>query len=187
MPKSNSEPKSDHDAPPEELFVQALPLLGSTVRVAFLRYHQSPTPGDMERFSQRLIILLLEDDFRRLRSFDERSSLRTWLQTLTNRYVGSILQQERRNLGLEELPSEFFTSEPSQEDEIREKEKMILLGKALRRLTKQERRLFVLLRQDGATAEDIARDLGIKKESVYRTKNELIKKLQRWICKFEER
>ncbi len=161
------------------LFQQALPLLDGVVRTACLRYQHYPTDEDIERFSQRMILLLLEDDFRRLRSFEQRSSFHTWLQTLANHYVSRFLRHERRLMALDELPADFSHQAPTQDDEIWEMEKMKLLDKATKRLTKRERQLLALLRQDGLTSADIAQKMRIKTESVYRAKNELITKLQR--------
>lgn len=161
------------------LFQQALPLLDGVVRTACLRYQHYPTDEDIERFSQRMILLLLEDDCRRLRSFEQRSSFHTWLQTLANHYVSRFLRRERRQMALDELPADFSFQAPTQDDEIWEMEKMKLLDKATKRLTKRERQLLALLRQDEVSSADIAQKMGIKTESVYRAKNELITKLQR--------
>lgn len=177
-------PKTDSESlklDPNSLFQQALPLLGDVVRMACLRCQHYPTADDVRRLSHRLIVLLLEDDYRRLRSFEQRSSFHTWLQTLANHYVSRFLQRERRQIALDELPADFYPHDPIQDDEIGETEKMKLLDKATKRLTKQERQLLALLRQDGLTSADIAQKMGIKTESVYRAKSELVKKLKRLI------
>lgn len=175
-------PKTDSESlelNPNSLFQEALPLLNSVVRIACLRCQHYPTDDDTRRFSQRMILLLLEDNCRRLRSFEQRSPFHTWLQTLANHYVSRFLQRERQRIALDDLPADFSPHDPTQEDEIWEMEKMKLLDKATKRLTKRERQLLTLLRQDGLTSTDIAQKMGIKTESVYRAKTELIIKLQR--------
>lgn len=66
MPKSEFDLKKD--ASPEELFAQSDLLFDSAVRFAFLRYHHRPSPDDEQRLKQIISLLLLEDDYRRLRT-----------------------------------------------------------------------------------------------------------------------
>lgn len=175
-PKTDSEPL---ELNPDSLFHQAMPLLDGVARAACIRCQHYPANEDIKRFSQRLIVLLLEDDCRRLRSFEQRSSFHTWLQTLATHYVSRFLQRERRQISLSELPTDSSPHDPIQDEEIWEMEKVKLLDKVTKRLTKRERQLLALLRQDGLTSAEIAQKMGIKTESVYRAKNELITKLQR--------
>ena len=175
-------PKTDSESLklyPNSLFQQGLPLLDSVVRTACLHCQHYPTDEDIARFSQRLILLLLEDDCHRLRSFEQRSSFHTWLQTLATHYVSRFLRRERRQMALDELSPDFSPQALTQDDEIWEMEKMKLLDKATKRLTKRERQLLALLRQDEVSSADIAQKMGIKTESVYRAKNELVTKLKR--------
>lgn len=177
MPKADSELTTV--ATNEVLFEQSLMMLESVVKAACLRCNHRPTKKDVDRLSHRLVVLLLENNQHRLRTFSHQSSLKTWLQTLANHYVSRYLRRERRQISLAELPADFFTHDPLQDDETWEAEKMKLLNKAIKRLTKRERELLALLRQDGLTSADIAQKMGIQTESVYRAKNELINKLQR--------
>ena len=177
MSKANSEQIKERDV--EELFLQTLPLLDKVVQSALLRCQHFPSDEYVQRLTQRLIVLLMENDYRRLRSFEQRSSFHTWLQTLTNHYVSRFLRRERRQMALDELSPDFSLHGPTQEGEIWKMEKMKLLEKATKRLTKRERQLLTLLRQDWLTSTDIAHKMGIKTESVYQAKNKLIIKLQR--------
>jgi DNA-binding FadR family transcriptional regulator len=51
----------------EELYAQVIGLLDQAVSRAFLHYRHHPTPEDVARFHQRLSLLLLENDYHRLR------------------------------------------------------------------------------------------------------------------------
>ncbi|MGE0887595.1 MAG: sigma-70 family RNA polymerase sigma factor [Blastocatellales bacterium] len=173
--------KSDSEALKEVylngLIEQILPFLESVIRNSCLRCHHYPSSEDIERLSQRLILFLLENNCRRLLSFNNQSSLRTWLQTLANNYVIRQLQRERRAQSLNELSSDLFTIPPLQEEMVWQEERMKLLDKALNGLTKRERQLFNLFRS-GRKAEKIAEITGIKLTSVYREKHSIMKKLR---------
>lgn len=143
MSKADSEPRKD--LTPEELFAQVSPLLDSVVRMACLHCCHDPTLEDVKRLTQRLHALLLDNDFQLLRDYRHEAGLRTYLQAVANHRVSHFLQDERRKVNLDELPEDFFTASQTQEDEIWEKEKLELLKKAVKRLTKRERQLFALL------------------------------------------
>jgi RNA polymerase sigma factor (sigma-70 family) len=123
---------------------------------------------------------MLEDDCRRLRTFDQRAELQTWLQTVSNRLVSRFLQQERRKIGIEDAPPEVFTQQPIQEEALLKEEREEALTEALGKLTPREKKLFELL-GEGYKSKEIARVLNIKVESVYRRRNALVKKIQELI------
>lgn len=163
MSKAKPEPKKV--LTPAELFAQAEALLDNALRFACLHYHHPPPPEEMERLRQRLIVLLVEDDYRRLRTYDQRAKLVTWLQTMANRCVSQFLRQEGRYTSLEDAQIEGSTQLPTQEELLLEKERAELLEKVLGKLTPHERKLFELLRQ-GQKPKEIARELRIKVESL---------------------
>jgi RNA polymerase sigma factor (sigma-70 family) len=183
-------PNVDREIIGEEIYLnglqeEALSLVDVAVLNACLRSHYHPTPEDIRRLSQRLMLRLLENDCRRLRSFKNQSSFRTWLQTLANNYVSRQLQRERRTQSLNELPTDFLIIPPVQENRIWQEQKMKLLDNALNNLTNRERQLFDLFRL-GWKAEDISRETGIKVASVYCEKHSIVKKLRR-LCDLQER
>ena len=165
---------------PEELFEQALLLLDDVIRTACRRRYHSPTPEDVGRLRQRLIVLLRNKDLLLLRSYRQEAKLRTWLQTVASRQVSRFLQDERRKVYLDELPDDFFTALPMQEDEVLRKERMESLKKAVKRLTKGQRQLLGLL-ESGLSESEIAQKKGVKVEAVYQAKSRLIKKLRKLI------
>ncbi len=178
MSEADSEPRKD--LMPEELFAQALPLLNGTVRLACRRCHHHPTLEDVERLSQRLVVLLMENDYHVLRSYKQRAEFQTWLQTVANHHVNDFLRRERRKVCLYDMPPDFFTAQPLQENEIWENEKVKLLGKVVKRLTKQEQQLFASLLAE-MTIVEIVHEKDVQVESGYQAKSRLIKKLQRLI------
>jgi len=173
---SKADPQLRKDAIQEEL-LQALPSLDGIIRAACIRCHHYPAAEQVKRLKQRLIVRMLEDDYRRLRTFDQRAELQTWLQTVANRLVSRLLQQERRKISLADAPSEVFTQHPVQEESLLKKEHEEALTEALGKLTPREQKLFKLLRE-GYKSKEIAQVLNIKVESVYRKRNALVKKIQ---------
>lgn len=177
-PDPKSKPHANNYSQIEEIFAQADALIENALRFAFLRKHHPPSIEDIERLKQRLRFHLLEDDYRRLRSYDQRAELVTWLQAVANRYVSRFLRDLARSKNLEDAPQELFTQRSTQEESLLTNEREKLLKEALCQLTPRERKLFESLR-NGDNPEQVARELKIKVSSVYRRKHALIKKLHR--------
>ena len=174
---SDDQYDSNGSLPLPELFEQAVTLLDPVVRRAFLHYDHPPTPEDLERFHQRLSLLLLKDDYRRLRTFDQRAQLSTWLQTVVNHEVAHFLQREGRSVALEDAPPATFYQPATQEEILFAKEQAHLVKSVARKLSKRQRQLYELIRQDLSDAE-IAGEMNLKVESVYRKKIELEARLE---------
>ncbi len=184
MPKSNVEPKPDanNDTQIKELFAQADSLLESAVRFAFLKWRHLPSPEDVARLKQRLRFHLLEDDYRRLRSYNQQAKLATWLQTVVNHEVSHFLKQESRQISFDDAPAEIFTKSAMQEVLLLEKEQRHLLKKVLPKLTPHQRKIFEDWRQ-GEAAEKTAQEMGIKVASAHRQRHVVSKKIQKLIRK----
>jgi RNA polymerase sigma factor (sigma-70 family) len=178
MSKANSE--RDKAVTPNEFLEQVRPLLDSAVRNACRHCHHLASAEDVERLKQRLCLHLLkkaEDD---MDGLQELSSQRAWLQKVTNNYVSRFLQQERRNLRLEDAPADRFTLQPTQEKELLKKEWVAILAKAMPKLTSRQQKLFELIVQ-GLSAKEIARRMKMAEASVYQRKRALIDKLRQLI------
>lgn len=178
MSKPNAEPRPDaeSDKQIETLFAQAESLLGKAVRVAFLKYGHPLSPEDMERLKQRLRLHLLENDYRRLRTYSGQSELKTWLQRVVNREVSRYLKQESRKAPLDDAPTEVFTQPPTQETLLLEKEQWHLIEKVLPKLTLRQRKIFDDWLQE-VPAEKTAEDLRIKTPTVHRQRQRVLKKI----------
>jgi RNA polymerase sigma factor (sigma-70 family) len=88
------------------------------------------------------------------------------------------LKAQKRELPLEDLPPDSFTTQPDQEEKLISEEKEKLLHVAIGKLTERERKLLSLTLQ-GLNAKEIAKEMGIKKESVYPERSAMMKKLQK--------
>lgn len=168
--------------PPAELYLQALPLLSQTIRVACRRLHFWPNAEEDARLAQRLALLLLENDYRWLRQFRQEVPLQTWLQTVTNRYVRHYCRQARRYTTLEAVPPAVFLVAPLQEERIWHSERQGLLREVVAQLTPREQELLRLLCQEELSTEAKAAALGIKRNSFYHEKSLLLKKLRQLVA-----
>ena len=178
---TQSDPKrmsnSSNPMGPEELFAQAEPFFDNAMRFAFRRYHHPPSAENVARLKQRLSLHLLEDNFRRLRSYNQQAKLETWLQVLSNRLVSRFLRQRARSTSFEDVPSGLFTQQPVQEELLLQAEREESLKEALDKLTFRERKLFELL-HEGYKSKEIAKILMVKVASVHRKRNALVRKIQ---------
>jgi RNA polymerase sigma factor (sigma-70 family) len=178
--KSKSDSDMKKDLQPEELFAQAEPLFNNAVRFAFLKYQHRPSTEDVGRLRQRLSMHLLEDNYRRLRTYNQQAKLETWLQTVVNREVSHFLQQGSRQVSFDDVPTEIITQLAMQEVLLLRKEQEQLLAEALTKLTEHERKLIELTHQELAAGE-IARELGIRVTSVYSQRSALYRKLSQLV------
>lgn len=175
-------PKSDSPVPViseiEQLFLDIISQIPPAARQACQSLNHHPNQMEFDGFVSRIVMLLLDNDFHTLRSFDNRSEPQTWLFTIAKRLIMRRLKDQKRELPLEDLPPDSFTTQPDQEEKLISQENGKWLLVAVSELTEHERTLFDLILQ-GAKAQEIAKEMGIKKESVYPKKSALIKKLQK--------
>lgn len=184
MPKSNNKPRpdADNDAQVKELFARAEKLFDSAARFAFLNNKHSPSPEDVARLKQRLSLHLLEDDFRRLRSYDHRAKLETWLQAVANREASRFLRQENRHFSLDDAPPGIFLQPPTQEVLLLNKEQRRLLEKVLPKLAPRQRQIFDDWQQ-GVAAEKTAQGMNTKVATVHRQRQRVLQKIRELIQK----
>jgi len=176
MPKSNSPKPAISEI--EQLFLDTIPLIPAVVRQSCQSLNHHPNQMEFDGFISRIVMLLMDDDFHALRSFDNRSEPQTWLFTIAKRLILRRLKEQKWELPLEDSPSSSFITQPDQEEKLISEENGKRLLAAVSNLTERERKLFGLMLQ-GARAEEIAKEMGIQKESVYAKKSALIKKLQK--------
>ncbi len=167
-----------------EHIVEALyPQIFLLVRLA-LRLHNHPaSDGEIEDLSHETVLLLIEDDFRRLRTFDEtKASIKTWLKAVVMHHVRRHIQRQTAHRFNEiyesDLPydreNEMLSAQECKHAEIQA---------ALSRLTGRERQLFDLLCKDEMNVREIASVMGIRVDSVYRRKHALVQKLRSFVQK----
>ena len=135
---------------------------------------------DIEDISQEILLLLLKDDYRVLRSFDEtRSSATTWLAGIAIRCVANYARRIRRTTvtALDEVTSDLLVNQPIQELNLLLLERREKLELISAQLTRRERELLVLVRR-GRNNTDIAVEMSLSVCSVYTRKHSLIRKIR---------
>lgn len=176
MPKSDSPTPANSDI--EQLFLDIIPLIPAVVRQSCQSLNHHPDQMEFDGLVSRIVMLLMDDDFHALHSFDNRSDPQTWLFTIAKRLIMRRLKAQKRELSLEDLPPDSFITQPDQEEKLISEEKEKLLQVAIGKLTERERKLLSLTLQ-GLNAKEIAKEMGIKKESVYPERSAMMKKLQK--------
>ncbi|MCI0488668.1 MAG: sigma-70 family RNA polymerase sigma factor [Blastocatellia bacterium] len=161
------------------LIVTLLPDIRRFVLQSFMRYKRYPQDADVEDMSQQIVVLLIEDDYRRLRTFDDqRSSLKTWLWVVVIREVVRHLRSQRVMISLEELLSDSVICEADQDKRVLSGERSQRLRATIPKLSEREQQLFRLCLCEELCASDIAKQMGMTVGSVPVRKNAVIKKLK---------
>ncbi|HEX5085776.1 MAG TPA: sigma-70 family RNA polymerase sigma factor, partial [Blastocatellia bacterium] len=139
-----------------------------------------PGQAGLDDYIQEISMLLLENDRRALRSFDHRSKLQTWLYVITKRHILHRLQKWSKMESLDDIPqhSSNFIVQPKQEEKLFRGEMRAILEAAFSKLTAHEQKLLALWLRE-MSIKEIAKEMGIKKRSVSRERNTIIKKLQK--------
>jgi RNA polymerase sigma factor (sigma-70 family) len=137
---------------------------------------------ETEDLCQQVVLMLIQSDYHRFRSFDDKkSSLKTWLSVVIRNHTRRHLQRRRRLRTAEENWAESFPCQSSIETGILFKQRKLILQQALRRLTEPERQLYELLCRDDLGNADIAGMMNISPDSVRKRRYRLVRKLQRLI------
>ncbi len=151
-----------------------LKLIAQAVRYAYRFYGHHPNPQDVEDLTQVIAILLIRDNCRVLRSFEQRSSLETWLKPIARHCVLRFFQGQKSLESLENLSPDDFVSQPEMEGEV-----FIEEIKGLLTLHDQE---LLELRLQGLTREEIAGRLNIELDSV----DKAVRRLRGRVSKYLE-
>jgi RNA polymerase sigma-19 factor, ECF subfamily len=169
------------DVPDVELLIIKLsPEVSKAVRHA---YRHPTNPNEIEDITQDVLLKLIEDDYRRLRSFDGRSKIETWLHTIVKNYVGHYFwsrRWEKESVSLDELSADALSYRPTQEKMIIDEEVRKTLHEIINRMPERRKLLMELLLQ-GLKTEEIAKELGIKITSVYSEKSIQYKELRKLV------
>jgi len=172
MPKHDSSQSPSSDA--EELLVDIL----FAVRGACKKLDYYPDQSEIDGLVSRIALKLFDKDGKVLHSFEQRSGRRTWLFTIAGRVVQRRIRSRKRMVNLKDAPPESFIIQPDHEERLFSRELWEKLLEAFSHLTEHEQKLLCLWLQ-GFSTEGVAKEMGIKKESVYREKSALKKKIQR--------
>lgn len=140
--------------------------------------HKSPN-YEIDDLCQQIVVLLMDDDFRRLRSFDHASSHKTWLTAVVRNHVINHLRRQKTMISFDDLGPAAIRCPPLQDKQLIALELTNSVREALSKLTKREAKLFELCYLFGLSTVEIADGMGIKPQSVRRRKHAVTKKLRR--------
>jgi RNA polymerase sigma factor (sigma-70 family) len=168
----------------DQLVASLLPNINDAVRWAYLQYQGRICLDELRDLSQQIILMLIEDNCRRLRLFSGQSSFKTWLQVVVNHHIHKYFYRRTQIEILDDVDQESLTYLPLQDQAIDIAEKQKLLFNALSRLNRQERLLYQLWFISELDAKEIAAILGTKVKIIYKRKQTLILKLRRLLRKF---
>lgn len=178
MPKSDSPEAATSEI--EKLFLEIIPHIPAAVRQVCQSLNHHPDDMEFDGLVSRIMLLLMDNDFHTLRSFENSSKLQTWLYTIARRQILRQLRKRKKEVHLEDLPPDSLTIQPDQEEKLLSEEREKLLQTAVSKLSEHDRKLLHLVAQK-LSAEEIAEEMNIKRESVYPEKSDLLKKLRKII------
>jgi RNA polymerase sigma factor (sigma-70 family) len=166
---------------------QLLPDVYEAVQWACLRYRGCVSLHEIDDFSQQIILKLIEDDCRRLRSFNYNSSFKTWLQRVVDHHVFRRLYRRKQTEIPDEIDQGALIYSPPQDRDIYAAEQRGLLSRALGKLSEQERLLYQLCFVFEQDARKVATVFKINVKKVYKRKEALVLKLTRLVQTFQSR
>jgi RNA polymerase sigma factor (sigma-70 family) len=165
----------------KEIIERLLPDILISVHSTFSRLHHRSPYDEVPDLCQQIVVLLMENDFHRLRSFDHLSSQRTWLTAVVRNHVINYLQRQKPIVSLDEFPDDAISCPAMEEQKLIAQEQRDRLQAALRKLTRRELELFDLCYVAELNTAEIAAKMSIKLQSVRRRKHSLVKKLQEFL------
>jgi RNA polymerase sigma factor (sigma-70 family) len=166
----------------EKLLLSVLPDIPDVVRNACHHLGHHPDQMELDGMVQEIILLLMKDNYRVLKSFDPesddlKSKFSKWLYTIAWRRALRRFQKQSRLVRLEEIPTGHLVLPPNQEAAVASQERDKQLKAALEKLPPRKRLLYDLLSRE-LSAKEIALEMDIQPESVSPMKNAMIKKIQ---------
>ena len=165
----------------ELLLLEARSLLPAEVRSALRQHNRTILPEDVEDLSELISFLLLDDDYRRLKTYDPaKAKLRTWLRKIVRHEVSHFLQKRPPAEPIEDLAETQVSVTATQEEELLTKEERTLLDEAITQLTPHDQRI-ARLKLKGATDEEVAQIMNIKPRSAQQEWSKIGIKLKRRI------
>jgi RNA polymerase sigma factor (sigma-70 family) len=169
----------------EQLIAILLADINDVVRWAYLRYRGRICLDELDDLSQQIILTLIKNHCRRLRSFSGQSSFKTWLQAVVDHHIYNYSNRRKQTEPLDEIDQELLTYSPLQDQGIDTAEKRKLLLNALSKLSGQERLLFQLWFISELDIKEIAAIFRTEVKIIYKRKQTLVLKLRRLVQGFQ--
>jgi RNA polymerase sigma factor (sigma-70 family) len=156
----------------ERLLDMLITHIPGAVRYACKVYRYNVDHCEFEDICQDLVILLIEGDYRRLRTFRGR------VYTVAKRHVKKRLQRDCKTIALEETAFRSLNSTPDLDTSILFMERRKALRQAIAELPRRSQELFKLT-IEGLSDAEIALLTGIKVDAVRKSRYELVHRLKR--------
>jgi RNA polymerase sigma factor (sigma-70 family) len=169
----------------EQLVAILLPNINDAVRWAYLRYQGRICLDELDDLSQQIILMLIENNCRRVRSFSGQSSFKTWLQAVVNHHIYKYVSLRKQIGPLDEVDQGSLTYSPQQDQSIDIRERRTLLFSALSKLDRQERLLYQLWFISELDPTEIATIFGTDVKIIYKRRQTLFLKLKRLVRDFQ--
>jgi RNA polymerase sigma factor (sigma-70 family) len=113
-----STPQSTNELDFQQFIGFILPEIRNSVRLACSIHRYTAGKAELDDLCQEIAFLLIENEYRRLRSFDHKSSLKTWLRKVVMHYVFHYLQRHRVEVSLERIPTKYSNYQMPVDDSI---------------------------------------------------------------------
>jgi RNA polymerase sigma factor (sigma-70 family) len=169
----------------DQLVAILLPNINDAVRWAHLRYQGRIREDELDDLSQQIILILIEDNCRRFRSFSGKSSFKTWLQAVVHNHIYKYFYHRKQIETSGEVDQGSLTFSPLQDQDIDTAERRKLLFHALSKLSRQERMLYHLWFISELDPTEIAAIFGTEVKIIYKRKQTLFLKLTRLVRNFQ--
>ena len=152
----------------QELVINAQVIIKKDVGFACRKYNHGAPPDEVEELTEQINLLLLEDDCRRLKTYDPaKAKFSTWLQQVANHHVSQYFRKQPQPEPIEELPENQLSVAASQEYELLRKEQLALIYNEIEKLS-HHNQVIAYLKLREIPSVEIARHLKIKTGSVER-------------------
>jgi RNA polymerase sigma factor (sigma-70 family) len=183
VPSPNITPTAHLDL--EQLVTIILPQINNAVRWSLLRYKGCIRQDELDDLSQQIILMLIEDNYRRLNSFNGQSSFRTWLQQVANNHIFKYFNSREQVDSIDEVDQGSLRYLPLLDQGIVTAERRSLLLSALRKLSQEERMLYQLCFIYELDPKEIAVIFRTEVKIIYKRKQTLFLKLLRLVANFQ--
>lgn len=150
--------------------------LYNAVKRTLLKYRHGDWRENLEDLHNQTFLALLEQNARKLRQFQRRCSIETWVATIGVNLTLNFLKKEGR---LEPLPKEeLLSGNPLPHEVIIESERNRVLEQLLSELNPGDSLLLKYLFVDGLRPEKVAQIMGIEVNALYTRKHRIIQRLK---------
>jgi len=161
----------------EILLDKIIPLIPKAVKYTCYIGKHHISKEETEDLCQEVIIALIEDDYRRLRTFRQDSSIKTWIFKVVRHYVNNKLDGKKHTVNIDEVSPNLMALDPIQEKVILRRERIEFIQRMLAKSSQESLQLFEYTLY-GLSDSEVADLLGIPSDTVRLRRFRIIKRLR---------